>query len=277
MSFAMDDIGLKNLSPALQTNTSKTRIVKESSDKAETSNVEDLENPEKITFSENLDKRLSGTQDSLDRSQEGGTMLTITSNSLSSISDTISEIKTQIKSVLDNNASNEDLKELSDSIEKKLAEIDKVVEDTTFNGKKLLDGSVQDSLQIDDGNGGKVNISTEFKDTSLKALGLPESENFSISSKEDAQSLLEKLDTTEKEIGTRQAKISGYQNVIQKGLKDLFLTEINLLEEDDNSSITGQIKNNVINGVLNNPDGSVKIQIKSLNEDVLLALIRLHM
>jgi len=280
MSFAMDDIGLTNLSSLLQASTFKTRIVKESSDTTQTNTAEDTENSERLTFSENLDKKLSGTQDTLDKSQEGGTMLNIASSSFSSISDTLSEIETKVKSVLDNNASDEDIKELNDFIGEKLAEIDKVVNNTTFNGKKLLDGSMQDSLQIDDENGDKVDISTEFKDTSLEALGLPESTDFSITNEEDAQAFLEKIDNAEEEISTRQETVSGYQDKIQKSVNNLFLTEINLLENEDSSSSTGavdQVKSDAINSVLNNPEGSIKLQIKSLDEDVLLALIRLQM
>jgi len=277
MSFAMDDIGLTNTSSVIQTNTIKTRIVKESSNETATNDVEDFENPERITFSENLDKRLSGMQDTLDKSQEGGTMLTIASNTFSSISDTISEMKTQLKNALDNNVSDKELKELSSSLGKKLAEIDKKVDETTFKDKKLLDGSMKGSLQIDDENGNKVDISTEFKDTSLKALGLPESEGFAINNKEDAKAFLKKLDNAEKEISTRQIKVSDHQNTIQKGVRNLFLTEINLLKDDSSNTDINQVKSNVIDGVLNNPDKNVKMQIKGLNEDVLLALIRLHM
>ncbi|MDD3013501.1 MAG: hypothetical protein PHC34_07355 [Candidatus Gastranaerophilales bacterium] len=274
----MDDIGLTNLSSILQANTLKTRIVKEeSSDKTKPNNAEDPENPERLVFSENLDKRLSGMQDTLDKNQEGGTMLAIASYSFSSISDALSEIKKQVKNAIDNNASDKDLKELNDSIGKKLAEIDKTASDTVFDGQKLLDGSMQNNLQIDDENGGKVNISTEFKDTSLKALGLPESKDFSISNKEEAKAFLKKLDNAEKEIIKRQDMVSKYQGEIQKGIKDLFLTEINLLEDkNDSAGVVDQMKNNVINGVLDNPDQSVKLQIKSLDESVLLALIRLQ-
>jgi flagellin-like hook-associated protein FlgL len=274
MSFAKDDVSLSNISALVQAGILKTRIVKETANENIKSATES-ENEEKVSFSESLSKRLSSIQDTLEKSQEGGTMLNIASYSFSSISDNLSEIKSQLEKLLKKEPTSEDLKEASDSIGKKLGAIEKTVNDTTFNGKKLLDGSVKDSVQIENSDGKKINISSEFKNTSLKALGLPENEDFSVKSKEEAEALLKKIETAEKDISARQTKVSEHQEAIQSSVKDLFLTEINLVDENSSENVIDQIKNNAISSIFTNADESVKMQIKSLDENVLLALIRL--
>lgn len=275
MSFAKDDIGLTNISSVQQAGILKTRIVKEASGSEKDTPLE-TENIERLSFSDNLNKKLSGITDSLEQNQEGLVMLVIADNSFSSVSEIISEVKKQIKG-LDGNASEDDFKELTDSIKKQLEKIDETVKETQFNGQNLLDGSFQGSKNIED-RGKTVDISTEFKDTSLKALGLPEAEDLEITNKEQVEELNKKLEKAAQEISKRQANVSSHQNEIHKNIQDLFLTEINLLKEDNgpNGSIANQIKSDAINGILNDPSKGVEVQIKNLDEDILLALIRLH-
>lgn len=273
MSFAKDDVSLSNISALVQAGILKTRIVKESADSKATIEAQS-ENEEKVSFSENLSKRLSSIQETLEKTQEGGTMLAIATYSFSSISDNLSDIKSQLKKALTEDLSDEDFKQLTDNISSKLGDIQETVDDTTFNGKKLLDGSQKDTVKIKNDDE-EITITSELKDTSLKALNLPNSEDLSIKSKEDAEALLKKVTEAEKEISTRQEKVNNKQEVLQSSMKDLFLTEINLSESDNSANIIDQIKSDAISSLLNNSDQSVKMQIKTLDEDVLLALIRL--
>jgi|GEM_PF-5653378 len=276
MSFAKDDIGLTNTQAIVQAQTVKTRVVKDSSETS-ISQTEDLENQERITFSESLDKRLSDDRDSLDQNQEDSTKLDLINDSYTSISDTISDMKKQVNNTITNEVSDNDLQGLNDSIKDKLGNIEEVVKNTTFGGKELFDESSADSVQASNTENNESNIPSEVKDSSLKALGLPEVNNVTIKSKEDAENLAKNLDHASQEVSKRQSKVSNSQNEIQKNMKDLFLTEINLLKDNDSSNNSvEETKNNVISGILDDPSKSVKIQIKSINTDVLIALIKIH-
>lgn len=274
MSFARDDVSLSNISALVQAGILKTRIVKESAD-LNAKTATETENEEKVSFSENLSKRLSNIQETLEKTQEGGTLLNIATYSFSSVSDNLSEIKSQLEKALKENLSDEDFEQLSANISDNLDNIQETVDNTTFNGKQLLDGSFKGNVKIESDDGEEVDITSELKDTSLQALNLPDSEDLSVKNKEEAEVLLKKINAAEKEINARQEKVSKKQDILQGTMKDLFLTEINLVEEDNSSNIIDKIKRDAINGILNNSDKSVKMQIKTLDEGVLLALIRL--
>lgn len=119
---------------------------------------------------------------------------------------------------------------LNDQAQSLLANIDASSKNTNFNGNKLLDGSFQQSTNLDPNAKSSLNIS--LSSSSLKSLGL---EGLDISTPEKAEAALEKIDEAIQKNLEARSGIGAKQSALQSA------TNTNLVAIENLSSAASQL------------------------------------
>ncbi|MBU5437168.1 flagellin [Tissierella sp. MSJ-40] len=121
-----------------------------------------------------------------------------------------------------------ELEAIHNEIEQLTEQIDKIAEESDFNGIKLLDGSKKDlKLQIGANEGQSLNINmAEFKvdTTTLGINGIVSSSSQS----EDYSKAIEKYNTAIQTVSSHRSKLGAYQNRLEHTIRNVDNTAENL-------------------------------------------------
>lgn len=276
MSFFMDGVGFDKLikfaAGIVKKETEKSDFQSDSSMftiNAESDNFE---------LSKNYEKRRKEIEGYLEDAQKGVSILDSAEKGIDSIKGYIEKIGNLAKSVKAGDLSQEDLDSINSAIKENLEAVEKTVENTKFDDKKLLDGSSYNNIRINIKTDGIINISSGLKEISLKELGLPESKDFDINSSDDAKALEDKVQKAVDELKSRQDKIFKDKIDVEKTVNDLYQTSsiMSQVDPDMNTKLTQDLKQSIVNGMLINPEEVMKAQIKNIDEDMILALISIQ-
>ena len=276
MSFFMDGVGFDKLikfaAAIVKKETEKSDFQSDSSMftiNAESDNFE---------LSKNYEKRRKEIEGYLEDAQKGVSILDSAEEGIDSIKGYIEKIGNLVKSVKAGDLSQEDLDSINSAIKENLEAVEKTVENTKFDDKRLLDGSSYNNIRINIKTDGIINISSGLKEISLKELGLPESKDFDINSSDDAKALEDKVQKAVDELKSRQDKIFKDKIDVEKTVNDLYQTSsiMSQVDPDMNTNFTQDLKQSIVNGMLINPEEVMKAQIKNIDEDMILALISIQ-
>lgn len=230
--------------------------------------------PDKAYVSGGLSQRVSNIKTAMEGIQVGKNLLAITDESLSKIGSYLDGIKSDLEQIAEYKLSEEELSRVKDSIKENLASIDDVAKNTKFNDVKPLDGSAKDKITVDAELDGKINISSEFKDTSLKSLGLDKPEELSLKTEEDIKAFQERINNASKEINERQKRLLETEEKIDEKFNELVVTNDTLSGIAHMDTAAEKLKSAVINGIFENPYKLKKVHIEQLDEKIILGLLR---
>jgi len=258
MSFAMDDIRQVSDVQKLQSNPQTQSLSKSSEDLAISSHVKDSTS-ENIEFSDKFDYKSSTLDTYLIQKQEQISSIDKASQDMESIKKSFAEAEKQAELVKKDNLPQEDLDQANKQINQSLENIDKTAKESKFNNQKLLDGSMS-------ANG--------IETMSLETFNFSADEK--IANKADAKQLQEKIQKATEEIEKRQNVLQGNSQKLVSKVDSLVSIDLG----KDNVDVAEYekveiIKNNIQKEIFKSPEKSVKMQIKHLNKDILLAMLSL--
>ncbi len=270
MSFFMDDIGLTPVSNHSQANSFQTRTV-EKSNKSSTSDsgfnqVEDID-------VENLKSKVD--QNTIEDVQKALNVLELAKSGLGQVSENLNSIKKSLEKVLKEDDKDQDWATVNRSINEKLDKIDKVAEDTKFDDNAVLSDGIEEKTVIKDFNGKDIDISNAIKDISLRDLKLTEEKNINIKNKEEAESFIARVNGTIEKVRSKEDTADSIRKDVNQlvdatlSMKDFLLSQ----KTEDYSGLGTDLKDAALKSLLENPAESVDIQIKSLDEDIIVALL----
>ena len=276
MSFFMDGVGLDKLI-RFAADVAKTGMKRRDFQSDSFSFTFDAESDD-FLLSNNYEKRQKVLESYLEGAQKGKSMLDEAKGGVDSIKGSIEKIDELTKKAQEEDVSQEDLKKISIAIKENLEAIQKTVENTKFGEKKLLDGSSYNNIRIDTKTTGIMDVSSGLKEISLKKLGLPDLKDFDVKSSDDAKALEDKVKKALTEIKSRQDKIIEDKGDAEKVINDLSQTSyiMSQVDPDRRASVTQELKQSILNGMLINPEEVLKSQIKNMDEDMILALLSIQ-
>ncbi|OGI03550.1 MAG: hypothetical protein A2Y25_09845 [Candidatus Melainabacteria bacterium GWF2_37_15] len=271
MSIFKDDISLNNSLQKILTNNFQVKTLKENTDLEKNSPC--VEEFEKVVLSDNIQTK-QNYNETLEKLQEDKSLLETTKQGLSLIYDQLKDIKTQIKDGLEKPLSQEDIEKTNKAIKKDLDNIQNIVENTSFNDVKPLKESSFDNKKnnVEDGD---LNTESVFEDASSKTIVLPKIEEVSMKTKEEYNDFLEKMDKVTDKVMKTQEQIVKYEEKLIKKVDNFIEIESNLNFDglnSENVNLGKELKETAINGIIKDPETGKKIQIRSLDENLLLAL-----
>lgn len=270
MSIFRDDTTLSNALQKLQNNILQVNTFKETIPKQEAVSVQQQEPSEKIDISDIASKNQNSDSNIYENIQTDKNLAETAKQGLSSINGYLDDIKSQLEKSLKDTSGENNLQDISSSLKDDLKNIQKTVENTSFNDIKPLQRNSSNNMGNDIENNDTIS-SSGFGDTSLQALGL--SEDFSLSSNDDVQAFLKKINSAREEVQARQENLTNYEENLVSKVDSLIKFDSNIPSGDDNlQKSVNELKEAAIKGINDNPDLSKKIQVNSLDDKIILAL-----
>jgi len=272
MSFAMDELGNSyGIDTAL-----KAKIVSENKTVEKTAEVkpEDAksEKTEASDVFESIKQKQNFAQVFFQDVQEQSTATEITSAALQKFADHVADIKQNVKS----NSSEEDKKKNIDENYQKIA---KTAQETKFNDTPLVEEK-----------------KTSEQTLSLEELKIPDIKKIKVDTPENIQAASDKLDEISNNISQKQTEIAIKHQELIKSVNENSLVEIKpsepaviSVEEKEKTEKKEQVKiqttkeespeqlkKSTIDNIYDSPQKSVKMHIKHIDRNLLLAMISLR-
>ena len=272
MSFPMDEIGLSDIFKTSQANINITGNVQSLSDSQ--SNADKTVSPNAdVSDTLNLSNDLSkvNTNSSTANLQNTVSMIDTASNGLTAISGYLNNIKQDLQTVQQGDSSNTDMSKLNASIKEQLVNIENTAKSTSFNKTNLLDGSNTKDNTVNI-NEKEINPTSGLGDNTLKGLGLPGTNAFSLNSTEEIQTFSKQIDQSSKAVVNQQAIIEATKDKAIKAVGSLVV----IGGQDTTAKAIAPSASNVQDAILKNPQKNLAVQTKSLDTNLLLAMLSLQ-
>lgn len=271
MSVFKDDINLSNSVQKIQTNIINFNNIRENSN-VEQAVPKKQEEFEKVELSDKTQKNQEYNTE-IESIQTQKNILETTKQGLNSINNELEEIKKVVNESFENI---ENTEKTNESVKNRLKNIENIVNDTSFNEIKPLKESSYDNTKTDVENNDKINVSANPDKEAIKIFNLPNPEEVSLKSKEDSEKFLQQVNKTTDEIVEKQKEIAKKEEGLVKQVDSLieFESKIDLNYMDNSKNETGnKLKEAAINGIIENPINGKRIQVETLDKDILLALL----
>jgi len=153
------------------------------------------------------------------------------------------------------------------------SEIDRIAQSTNFNGKKLLDGSMSENLQIGDTGDSYNKMGVSVGDMSTNGLGLA---NLSIDTLEGANAAIGAIKNTINAVSSQRAELGAGQNKLEHTINNLAVTTENLIASESrirDTDMAKEMMNFTRNSILQQTNLSMLAHANIVPQGV-LALLR---
>jgi hypothetical protein len=262
MSFAMDDLSRSyGVDPTLQTRLiEEARTVEKPTD-TKTSDSTRKEPEVKDVFETSPQKQDSAPNSS-ENIQNQATAIDITKESLDKIASCVSDIKTAIASGTSGDASGQKIDENYDKI-------NQIAKETSFNGTNLIKTSDDTTKNNSDNSAGTV---------SLKEMDIHAIKNLEINTPEQKDKSVEKLNDIIKNIKNKEQDLNDKKEELTQRVNRNSLVELKLSpEEEKEEEVSAQkLKETTTKNIKDAPEKSLKMHIKHLDKNLLLAMLSLR-
>lgn len=205
------DLSSLSLNNVLKTEKS-TSLFKRLSNSLKISEEKDYSTDVEVSKNENQ-KKLKDYAISSERAQSAVNELSVANSALGEIRENLFSVKNLLSSIKDED-DDEKRKEKQKEIDKNIENIDRIARETSFEDKKILDGSQEGkSYEVDS----STSYQTEkaYKDASSSSLGITSSD---ISTSENAEELSRQTDEAIEEVEARNAEISEAEEFFTKSI-----------------------------------------------------------
>jgi len=183
-----------------------------------------------LAISERMQSQINGTNQAINNSQNGISLVQTAESALGSTHDSLQRMRELAIQSSNGTLSDEDRVALNDEFSQLKDEISQTAQTTTFNGQKLLDGSLNINIGAGtDGNGMNVSIS----DMSSSGLNLA---SLSISSADGANDAINKLDSAIDSVSHERGNLGATDNALEATVSNLMSSEVDT--EASQSQIT---------------------------------------
>lgn len=182
-----------------------------------------------LQISEGLRSQIRGVSQAINNAQDGVNLLAVAEGTLGVIQDNLQRIRElTVQGANDTNGSTQ-LDAIKTEINARLDDIDRIAQATSFNDKKLLDGSIASSFRIQVGANASssldtLDIASGLQDTQVSTLGLASA---SFTNNSSALTFLSLVDDALNTVSSRRATIGALQNQLESGINNLSITKEN--------------------------------------------------
>ncbi|MEI7475535.1 MAG: flagellin [bacterium] len=208
-------------------NTEITKTVAKLASGTSASSIEDAAN---VILSEQQDIKRQDSQQAIDNTQAGISMLQTADSGMSSITDNMSKIRDLSLQGMNGTNNQDDLNAIKAQISDLKSQIDNTAKTTSFNKINLLDGSNKD-LSIQTGinsssNDNSTNIGSALNNSTSEALGLPTDDelNKMFDKSSDSSDIFKKIDSAMSTVSDARSNIGAIQQTFDTHIDNLAKT-----------------------------------------------------
>ncbi len=182
-----------------------------------------------LQISEGLRSQIRGVNQAINNASDGYNMLSVAEGSLSVIQDNLQRIRElTVQAANDTNGTSQ-REAITQEIQARMDDIDRIAGAAEFNGNKLLDGSASSFfIQVGAGTDASldtINIGSALADaTATAGLGLG---SVDVSNNSAALSFLTDVDAALSTVGELRATIGSFQNRLDSAINNLAITAEN--------------------------------------------------
>lgn len=266
MSFAKDDLAVSGALQRLQPEFSIPDTVKT---EPVSTGIEEKVPEEKIALSGTAVNKGKATDDALNKLQEGKGLLDTAGQGLSHVKNSLTLVSESVNSVKKNGFTPESINELNDFVNSTFKNVDDYVKQLNFNGQKPLDGSMNqnDTVKFD-----TVEMDSSYlKETSVKSLGLLESDKINLKTEEDVDKFSEKIDKALKEVKVKQKNLALTEIKLEKAAEEAASSStVDDLSKDKTK--VDDLHKNITSEIKKAPEKALEVQLYNMDENLLLAM-----
>jgi len=268
-SLAVSQLGRsqKNLSSSLEKIASGRRINKAADDAAG------------MTIADSLLSQARGTGQALRNANDAISMAQVADSALGQSTALVQSIREKAMQAANASQTSETRQALQDDINNSLAQLDKIAQETTYNGQQLLSGTFTGKEVQTGANSGqttKLSISSATADK----LGSPTLGNLSevdVLTQENAQTAIKIADAALGQINASRADIGSTQQQLASTINNLATTGSNLLSAASTTSdvdLAEETINFTTMKVLTEAKSFALAQTKNMNKQNVLSLLQ---
>lgn len=257
----------KNLAPSLEKIASERRASKGSDDAAG------------MVIADSLTTQARGTSQALRSTNDAVSMAQVADNALGRSTTLVQSIRKKAVQAADASQSTETRQALQKEINTSLAQLDKIAEDTTYNGQQLLSGSFTGKeIQVGANSGETMRLSIPSAKTST--LGSPTVGTLSgitVLNRESAQDASKIADAALAQINAARADLGSTQKQLSTAINNLTTSGSNLLAAASSTAdvdMAEETINFTTMKVLTEAKSSALAQAKNMNKQNVLSLLQ---
>ena len=268
MSFAMDDLSRSyGIDSALQ-----TKLAEEARTAEKTNNTKATDSAVKEPVVNDVFEASSQKPDTAQSSSENiqsqSTAIDITNESLNKIASLVTDIKTNVEKGNTEEVSGQKINENYDKI-------NQIAKETSFNGTSLIKATDDNTKNASDSKTETVSLA-EIKVSDIKNLETATTEQQDKSVKK-LNDIIDNIKTKEQDLNDKKEKLA--QSVNKNSLVEIKRSSSTATEEDTEKSDEAsaeKLKNTTIKNINEAPSKSIKMHIRHLDKNLLLAMLSLR-
>lgn len=268
-SFAVNQLerSQKNLSSSLERIASGRRINKAADDAAG------------MAIADSLLSQARGTGQALRNANDAISMAQVADSALGQSSALVQSIREKAIQAANAGQNSQTRQALQNDIDKSLAQLNKIAQDTSYNGQQLLSGTFSGKeVQVGANSGETITLS--IVSTTADKLGDSALGNLSevnVLSQESAQSAIKVADAALEQINAARADIGSTQNQLSSTINNLATTGSNLLSAASTTAdvdLAEETINFTAMKVLTEAKAFALAQAKNMNKQNVLSLLQ---
>ena len=176
-----------------------------------------------LAISEKMRGQIVGLQTAQKNANDGISLVQTAEGALTEVHDMLNRMRELATQAANGIYTNTDRQKLQEEVVELRAEIDRIAENTDFNGTKLLDGSLNTSLQI-----GDTAVQTIAVDVDSAASGTIGVGTVDISTKAGATTAITAISAAVDNVSTIRSKLGAIQNRLEHTINNLGVTSENM-------------------------------------------------
>lgn len=182
-----------------------------------------------LAISEKMRAQIRGLEQATRNAQDGISLLQTAEGALNETHSILQRMRELAVQSSNGTLTDEDRDKIQEEVDQLIEEIDEIAQDTQFNKKNLIDGSLSGTsgaitLQIG-ANSGQT-MSVEIASATVSGLGL--SSGVDLSTQSGATAAIANIDTAIQTVSTQRAKLGAYQNRLEHTINNLSTSAQNL-------------------------------------------------
>lgn len=185
-----------------------------------------------------LNAKLAGLEQALANTGDGKSVLDIAEKNLGTILDKLTVMKQKATQAANDTYSTEERTFLQDQVRGFADDIDQIVDQTEFNGTKLLDGNYQANFQTGAGTDASDTVQADLTDNAYTSAGLGIA-NLDLSDTANSQAAIDAIDaaigninTTVNELGVTQSSLTAREEILNNAIISNNAAKSRILDTD---------------------------------------------
>ena len=176
-----------------------------------------------LAISEKMRGQIVGLQTAQKNANDGISLVQTAEGALTEVHDMLNRMKELATQAANGIYTDSDRQKLQDEVTELTAEINRIANNTDFNGTKLLDGSLNTSLQIGDTAAQSIAVSVDSAAAAAIGVG-----TVNIATKAGATAAITAISTAVGNISTIRSNLGAIQNRLEHTINNLGVTTENM-------------------------------------------------